>query len=150
MQRYWVFLNNPDEWSLDEFLKDGHRKGMWRSGQYANQISLGDLVLFRVGKGKRGTHPWGIYAVCSVVESNCTGYDITEMYWQPEAKWDKNDSTVKLSFELVVKKFALDIDDIRLKLPKVNSQFWDPKGVGHFEISESDFDEVTALMKPYL
>ncbi len=151
MPQYWVFLCNPDRWSLDRFLADGHLEGNWRAGNYARKIKRGDIVLFRVGKGHTGHYPSGIYGVCKVIKTNCVGFEGTDPYWSSPDLRNSKEETVKLRFELLTKPgLHIGIDEIKNSGKIAKEEFWEPRGVGHFQIDEVEYDSVISLLEPRL
>ena len=58
---YWIFKASPDQYRLDERLKDKEPKIQWRVTRYKDEIKTGDTVfLWRTGKDR------GICAVMNV------------------------------------------------------------------------------------
>jgi predicted HNH restriction endonuclease len=92
---YWMFICNPKQWAIDDFLDQKTEISTWKITSYQkDHIKIGDKAIIRVGKDKRTIKELngkqrlesGIYAFVEIIGESEYKTDIKDDFWIEEGK----------------------------------------------------------------
>lgn len=88
--KYWIFKTNPDNYRLDERLKDSEPKISWTVTRYRNEIQKGDIAfIWRAGPNR---------GICAVMRIDTDPAEMEELESEQEYRVERD---VKIMWRVV-------------------------------------------------
>lgn len=132
---YWLFICNPKQWAIDDFLDQKTEISTWKITNWQKDyIKIGDKAIIRVGIDKRNKKELngknrlesGIYALVEIIGKPEYKTDIKDDFWIEEGKSSEFAWRAKIRYLESFISSPIEIKDL--------------KGI-------SDFDENSPLIK---
>ena len=151
---YWVFVCNPEKWTIDQFLQRRVEHDTWGVRPFdRNRFAPGQLGIIRVGVDRRtvaerdGSPPLepGIYALCEVESEVFDGTGAGDKFGAEGQGRAAGWPTVKLRYLRSFLDNPLTIERLRAERPGISDHLLNGFHAASFPISATDFREVLAL-----
>jgi len=152
---YWIFFCNPKMWAIDDFLKEGIEKSMYKiTKSHRDYFEKGQLGIVRVGKDTRTKKELngkeklkrGIYAIVEINSKPEYKTDNNDPFWIDEAQRGKEELRVDIRYLKNHLTNPILLDDLR-EMEEFADEVALIKGrqTTTWSISEKAFDKILEI-----